>query len=231
MDAAFASDEDGSFTDDDWAHALGGVHFVLELDGRIVTHASIVERVLEVGDRPLRTGYVEAVATALDLQGAGYGTRVMAEATAHIRERFELGALGTGRHSLLRATRVGGRWSGPAFVRTADGPAPDTRRRGLHPRPGDALVTAARPDSSRSAATGDRATTGEPPAALRPRARRARRSSARSSGSPPSKLARSIHSFGAWKLPSGGQKPRSTTGSPRVCSKVATNGIEPPSRM
>lgn len=121
MDAAFASDEDGSFTDDDWAHALGGVHFVLEIGGRLVTHASVVERVLEVGGRPLRTGYVEAVATALDLQGAGHGTRVMAEATAHIRERFELGALGTGRHHFYE--RLGWRrWLGPAFVRTADGP-------------------------------------------------------------------------------------------------------------
>lgn len=121
MDAAFGSDEDEGFTDDDWTHALGGVHFVLEVGGRIVTHASVVERVLHVGDRPIRTGYVEAVATAPDAQGAGHGTLVMTEVTAHIREHFALGALGSGRHRFYE--RLGWRrWLGPAFVRAADGP-------------------------------------------------------------------------------------------------------------
>ena len=34
--AAFGSDEEERFTDDDWDHALGGVHFVLDVDGEIV---------------------------------------------------------------------------------------------------------------------------------------------------------------------------------------------------
>ena len=117
---AFGSDEEERFTDDDWDHAVGGTHFVLELDGRIVTHASVVERELHVGGRPLRTGYVEAVATVQDRQGAGFGTLVMADVTAFIRDRFELGALGTGRHRFYG--RLGWRtWTGPAFVRTASG--------------------------------------------------------------------------------------------------------------
>ena len=40
--------------------------------------------------------------------------------TTFIRERFELGALGTGRHHFYE--RLGWlTWTGPAFVRTAEG--------------------------------------------------------------------------------------------------------------
>ncbi len=120
MAVAFRSGEVERFDDDDWAHALGGMHFVLELDGRIVTHASVVERELHVGDRSLRTGYVEAVATVTDRQGAGFGSIVMADVTAFIRERFELGALDTGRNHFYE--RLGWQtWRGPAFVRAAEG--------------------------------------------------------------------------------------------------------------
>ena len=90
-------------------------------DGEIVTHASVVERELHLGDTPVRTGYVEAVATDPSHQGLGYGSLVMTDVTAHIRERFELGALGTGRHHFYE--RLGWRtWQGPTFLRTADGP-------------------------------------------------------------------------------------------------------------
>ena len=37
---------------------------LLEIDGQIVAHAAVVEREIHIGDRTLRTGYVEAVATA-----------------------------------------------------------------------------------------------------------------------------------------------------------------------
>ncbi|MEJ7749637.1 MAG: GNAT family N-acetyltransferase [Candidatus Limnocylindrales bacterium] len=118
--AAFGSDQDEAFTDDDWRHALGGMHYLLEVDGTIVSHAAVVQRVLRIGDRPLRTGYVEAVATAPDRQGAGFGSQVMTAVTADIESRFELGALGTGRHRFYE--RLGWlTWAGPSFVRTADG--------------------------------------------------------------------------------------------------------------
>jgi aminoglycoside 2'-N-acetyltransferase I len=120
MDDAFGPDENERFTDDDWDHAVGGVHFVLDVDGEIVTHASVVERRLHVADRPYRTGYVEAVATAPAAQGVGYGSLVMTEATAWIRERFELGCLGTGRHRFYE--RLGWlTWRGPSSVRTPAG--------------------------------------------------------------------------------------------------------------
>lgn len=119
MDLAFGSGDE-AFGDDDWAHALGGLHFVLDLDGEIVSHASVVERALEIDGRPFRTGYVEAVATAPGLQGRGHGTLVMEVATKHIRAVFELGALGTGRHAFYE--RLGWQtWLGPASVRSPNG--------------------------------------------------------------------------------------------------------------
>ena len=120
MDDAFGSDENERFTDDDWDHAVGGVHFVLDVSGVLVTHAAVVERRLWIADRPLRAGYVEAVATAPAQQAQGYGTAVMDDVTAWIRERYELGCLGTGRHGFYE--RLGWRrWLGPSAVRTGNG--------------------------------------------------------------------------------------------------------------
>lgn len=117
---AFPPGEEG-FTEDDWEHALGGIHVVLEIDGRIVSHAAVVEREIHVADRPLRTGYVEAVATDRAHGGQGHGTLVMREASDYIRAGFELGALGTGAHHFYE--RLGWvTWRGPAFVRTREGP-------------------------------------------------------------------------------------------------------------
>lgn len=120
LEAAFGSDDDERFGDDDWDHALGGVHFVLDLAGEIVAHASVVERELHVGGRPLRSGYVEAVGTAPGHQGGGLGSRVIGEVNDYIRGGFELGALGTGRHHFYE--RLGWKtWTGPSSVRTSDG--------------------------------------------------------------------------------------------------------------
>ena len=120
LTAAFGPEEDKHFGEHDWEHALGGLHFVLDLDGVIVGHASVVERELQVDGRALRTGYVEAVGVAPDRQDAGLGSQVMTDVNDWIRERFELGALGTGRHRFYE--RLGWRtWAGPTSVRTAEG--------------------------------------------------------------------------------------------------------------
>lgn len=118
--AAFEHDEHGGFTEDDWQHSVGGLHFLLDLDGTIVTHASVVERELHVDGRPLRTGYVEAVATAPAHQGRGYGSAVMHAVNEYVRENFELGALGTGSQAFYE--RLGWQiWRGPSSVRTSAG--------------------------------------------------------------------------------------------------------------
>jgi len=81
----------------------------------------VVERELHVDGRPLRTGYVEAVATAASHQGRGFGSLLMGDIDAYIRDRFELGALGTGRHTFYE--RLGWlTWKGPSWVRSPEGP-------------------------------------------------------------------------------------------------------------
>lgn len=118
--AAFPGGEE-AFTEDDWQHGLGGRHFLMQRDGLIVSHASVVERQLHIGEVPLRTGYVESVATDPQRQRQGLGTTVMRAATAYITSTFELGALGTGEHAFYE--RLGWEtWRGPAYVRTQHGP-------------------------------------------------------------------------------------------------------------
>ena len=109
-----------AFSAEDWQHAIGGTHVLAEVEGAIVAHASVVERELRVAAEPLRTGYVEAVATAHDARGRGIGTAVMREIGAIVHEEYELGALGTGAHHFYE--RLGWRaWPGPTAVRTAGG--------------------------------------------------------------------------------------------------------------
>jgi len=124
--AAFGTDEDERFREEDWQRSIGGTHFVLTTDAEIVAHASVVQREIHVDGRPLRTGYVEAVATAPGRQKEGFGTTVMRDVGTYIREGFELGALGTGSHGFYE--RLGWlTWQGPSNVRTATGtlPTPD----------------------------------------------------------------------------------------------------------
>lgn len=120
LERAFGDDPEERFTDDDWWHAIGGLHVVADVDGEIVAHASVVPRTLHVGGRPIRTGYVEAVGTAPSRQRQGFGTMVMREVDAYIRATFALGALGTGIQPFYE--RLGWQtWRGPTSVRTADG--------------------------------------------------------------------------------------------------------------
>lgn len=114
--AAFA----GDFADDDWRHTLGGHHTIAVVGGRIVAHAAVVERTLLAGPTPLRTGYVEAVATAPGHQRTGLGTAVMGAVGQVIRRGFELGALSTPEPAFYR--RLGwATWLGPTYVDTAHG--------------------------------------------------------------------------------------------------------------
>jgi len=127
LDVAFDhEDPDERFSEDDWQHALGGTHVVLDDDGGIVAHASVVPRELRVHGRSIRTGYVEAVAAVPARHGQGLGTIVMEQIGALIRDGYELGALGTGAFHFYE--RLGWfRWRGPTSVRTDDGdrPTPD----------------------------------------------------------------------------------------------------------
>ncbi len=115
LDAAF----DGDFSDQDWLHALGGVHVWLSDAGRAISHASLVERTLTCAGHALRVGYVEAVATAPAHRRHGYGTTVMRRIGDLVRDRYALGALSTGAHAFYEP--LGWQlWRGPTYV---DGPS------------------------------------------------------------------------------------------------------------
>ena len=108
------------FTEDDWQHALGGTHVLAYDDGRLVGHGSVVRRRLCAGDRPLDTGYVEAVGVDPALQRTGIGSEIMRETADIVRARYELGALGTGSPDFY--TRLGWEvWAGATYVQTDAG--------------------------------------------------------------------------------------------------------------
>jgi aminoglycoside 2'-N-acetyltransferase I len=118
LDDAFA----GRFGDDDWSHALGGVHVLAAVDGDLVGHGSVVLRQLVAGERTLRTGYVEAVATAAPWRRRGVGSAVMAEVERLVAGGFELGALSSSRQAVrFYAARGWQRWTGAVAARTPQG--------------------------------------------------------------------------------------------------------------
>lgn len=120
LDDAFA----GDFGDDDWAHALGGLHAcVVASDGTPVSHASVVPRRIVCGTHVVRAGYVEAVATAPAWQRQGHGSAVMRALAAHIDAEFDLGMLSTGEFGFY-APLGWELWRGPSWV---EAPAGRTR--------------------------------------------------------------------------------------------------------
>lgn len=122
FDAAWTEPTD-RFTDEDLDHSFGGVHFMVEADGVVVAHASVIERSLHTGGHRLATGYVEAVATLPSHRRRGHASTIMKEAGEHIDRTFRLGALGTGLHAFYE--RLGWVvWRGPTSVRTDRGIVP-----------------------------------------------------------------------------------------------------------
>ncbi|HET7928985.1 MAG TPA: GNAT family N-acetyltransferase [Actinomycetota bacterium] len=117
FDEAWSDDVEG-FTDQDWSHAVGGVHVIAQADGGVVAHASVVQRELHTGGLRLRTGYVEAVATRPSHQRRGIGSLVIGEVGELIDWTYRLGALATGVATFYE--RLGWvAWEGPTFVRAA----------------------------------------------------------------------------------------------------------------
>jgi len=97
-----------------------GVHVIARADGRIVSHAMWVFRELQTGTGPpLRTAYVEAVATRPAWQGRGLATEVLRRLTLAI-DGYDLGALSPSDERFY--ARIGWEpWRGPLFIRTATG--------------------------------------------------------------------------------------------------------------
>ena len=81
-------------TDEDYEHALGGMH-AMAFDGdELIGHASLVMRRLLHGKRALRAGYVEGVAVRAGRRRQGVGAMVMTPLERLIRGGYDIGALG-----------------------------------------------------------------------------------------------------------------------------------------
>ena len=118
LDAVF----DPEMTDEDWEHALGGIHAVVVEDGEIIGHASVVQRRMLHGGHAWRTGYVEGVGVRADRRGRGHGTAMMAALERVVRSAYDLGALGsTDEAAAFYLARGWVRWEGPCFAFTPDG--------------------------------------------------------------------------------------------------------------
>jgi aminoglycoside 2'-N-acetyltransferase I len=86
----------------------------------IVSHAMWVTRWLQPGNQPpLRTAYVEMVATEPQFQRRGFATAVMRRLASAITD-FEVGGLSPAEPMLY--TKLGWVfWQGPLFIRTQEG--------------------------------------------------------------------------------------------------------------
>jgi aminoglycoside 2'-N-acetyltransferase I len=117
LDDAF----DGDFSDDDWDHALGGVHVLAELDGDLVGHAAVVPRRVRVDGADRSCGYVEAVAVAVSARRRGVGVSLMRE-IADLLAPYDLGVLAaTDAGAPLYAASGWVTWTGELAVREDDG--------------------------------------------------------------------------------------------------------------
>jgi aminoglycoside 2'-N-acetyltransferase I len=118
LDAAF----DGVFSDQDWDHALGGMHATAWSAGELVGHASVVQRRMLHEGRALRAGYVEAVAVRADHRRRGVGHAVMAALEQVILGAYDLGALSSSAMAVPFYTSRGWqRWRGPSSTLTPAG--------------------------------------------------------------------------------------------------------------
>jgi aminoglycoside 2'-N-acetyltransferase I len=116
MDVAFGP----RFTENDWNHTVGGTHFLVRgHDGTIVSHASVVDRRLEVAGEGVHTGYVEGVATHPGHQRRGLAAAVMTAVGAFITHGYAIGALST---NLTYYRRFGWvPWLGSTWCRGREG--------------------------------------------------------------------------------------------------------------
>jgi aminoglycoside 2'-N-acetyltransferase I len=106
-------------TDEDWEHALGGIHALTWSTGELVGHASVIQRRLIHAGRALRTGYVEAVGVRPDHQRQGHATAMMTALERVIKGAYDLGALGaTDEAARMYESRGWLKWQGTTWALT-----------------------------------------------------------------------------------------------------------------
>lgn len=105
------------FTEEDWDHALGGVHVTAHIGRDLVGHGAVVSRRFLNEGRVLHTGYVEAVAVHPHHQGSGIGRGLMGIMADLIDDTYELGALSATGPALTFYRHLGWeQWTGPTQV-------------------------------------------------------------------------------------------------------------------
>jgi aminoglycoside 2'-N-acetyltransferase I len=113
---------EGRLDEQDFEHALGGMHALLRQHGELIAHGSVVQRRLLHQGRALRTGYVEAVAVRPELRGLGHGSSVLTALETVIRGGYEIGALGASDQAVELYVRRGWRlWRGTVSAMTPRG--------------------------------------------------------------------------------------------------------------
>ncbi|WTW92345.1 GNAT family N-acetyltransferase [Streptomycetaceae bacterium NBC_01309] len=121
LDDAF----DGDFGDEDWAHTIGGMHVLIREGDDLIGHASVVQRMMLHGERPLRCGYVEGVGVRADRRGRGHGGTLMAACERIVERAYDLGVLSTSEEGTrLYLSRGWRRWQGPTSVLAPEGVVP-----------------------------------------------------------------------------------------------------------
>jgi aminoglycoside 2'-N-acetyltransferase I len=111
------------FTDDDWEHAIGGMHALIVHRGALLAHGSVVQRRMLYRNTALRCGYVEGVAVRADARGEGLGQAVMDALEQVIRGAYQLGALSASpAGERLYRPRGWLPWRGPTSAIGPEGP-------------------------------------------------------------------------------------------------------------
>jgi len=107
-----------------------GLHVLGWMRGRLVGHAVVTDRWLQVAAGPLlRTAYVDAVAVSPGVQGRGVGSALMRR-LADVITAFDVACLQTDRVGFYE--RLGWEeWRGPLGGRSADGLVPTPQQRGV----------------------------------------------------------------------------------------------------
>jgi len=110
------------FAEDDWEHALGGIHALVWEGDEVIAHASVVQRRLLHCGHALRTGYIEGVGVRADRRRRGHGAAMMDALERVVRGAYDLGALGASEEgAALYAARGWTVWQGPTSTLTPTG--------------------------------------------------------------------------------------------------------------
>jgi aminoglycoside 2'-N-acetyltransferase I len=109
----------------------GGLHFLAYQDQLLVSHAMVTTRWLQPeGFPPLKTAYVDAVATVPAKQGQGYGSAVMRRIAEDIHAEYVIACLETDKVGFYERLRWQS-WRGPLAGRSDTGLIPTPDQRGI----------------------------------------------------------------------------------------------------